>query len=242
MNGINLKDILVRALHATPLRIAILLFFLQPVTAQRLVTPFSGKLPSEIYLASLYPENTLFDITTNEHNLLFGPSVGPPPGTGDGGGGAVGETLPVKDCLWGLVLGCLAYGIYCRKKLSHSKNASALSRRDKASGTDAILVARRFNAGDEMNPSPPERRSPDKYYMKKIFRGFAAQGFAADNHPALKRRATNILSLTGQNCKRSPTCIVPQGQHFINRMLQLPDMMQAIQPQSRRDGTLLSEP
>jgi hypothetical protein len=120
MNRIHFKDILarmlcVRALHATPLRVAILLLFLQPAMAQRLVTPFSGKLPSEIYLASLYPENSPFDIMANVYNLLF--AIGPPPGTGDGGGGAVGETLPVKDCLWGLVLCCLAYGIYHRKNV-----------------------------------------------------------------------------------------------------------------------------
>jgi hypothetical protein len=94
--------------------LAILLLFLQPATAQRLVTPFSGKLPSEIYLASLSPENSPSDITVNVHNLLFVP---PPPDVGHGGGGAIGETLPVVDCLWGLVFCCLGYGIYCRKNV-----------------------------------------------------------------------------------------------------------------------------
>jgi hypothetical protein len=93
-----------------------LLFSLQPATAQQPITPFSGKLPSEIYLASLSPETTPSDITANEHNLLFAPPVKPPE-TGHGGGGAVGETLPVVDCLWGLVFCCLGYGIYCRKNV-----------------------------------------------------------------------------------------------------------------------------
>jgi hypothetical protein len=118
MKRINFKDILARALHATPLHVALLLFFLQPATAQRLVTPFSGKLPSEIFLASLSPENSPSDITTNEYNLLFAPPFPGPPVIDTGGGGAVGETLPVKDCLWALIFCCLGYGIYCRKCLN----------------------------------------------------------------------------------------------------------------------------
>jgi hypothetical protein len=69
MKRIHFKDTLARfivdgarALHATPLHVALLVIFLQPATAQRLVTPFSGKLPSEIYFASLYPENSFSDI------------------------------------------------------------------------------------------------------------------------------------------------------------------------------------
>jgi hypothetical protein len=89
------------------------LFFLHTVSAQRLVTPFSGKLPSEIYLASLSPENSSSVITATERELLF---FGPP-GGGTGGDTRVGGA-PVRECLWVRVFCCLAYGIYCRKKMS----------------------------------------------------------------------------------------------------------------------------
>jgi hypothetical protein len=89
------------------------LFFLHIASAQRLVTPFSGKLPSEIYLASLSPENSPSIISATERELLF---FGPP------GGGTGGDTMvggaPVRDCLWALVFCCLVYGIYHRNKLS----------------------------------------------------------------------------------------------------------------------------
>jgi hypothetical protein len=90
------------------------LFSLHTVSAQRLVAPFSGKLPSEIYLASLSQENSPSGITAGEHNILFAPA--PPPGVGNGGGGADGEA-PMADCLWALIFCCLAYGIYCRKNV-----------------------------------------------------------------------------------------------------------------------------
>jgi hypothetical protein len=94
--------------------LAILLLFLQPVTAQHLVAPFSGKLPSEIYLASLSQENSPSGITASEHNILFVP--GPPPGIGNGGGDT-DSAAPMADCLWALIFCCLGYGIYCRKNV-----------------------------------------------------------------------------------------------------------------------------
>jgi hypothetical protein len=98
------------------IKVAVIFFlsFLYTVSAQRLVAPFSGKLPSEIYLASLSPENSPSGITAGEHNSLFAPS--PPPGIGNGGGDTDGAA-PMADCLWGLVFCCLAYGIYCRKNV-----------------------------------------------------------------------------------------------------------------------------
>jgi hypothetical protein len=71
-----------------------------------------------------------------------------------------------------------------------------------------ISVARRCNAGDGKMPFPPERRSPDLFLYTthetnrirlsdKIYRGFAAGGFIADNPPALKRRATHISPFQG---------------------------------------------
>jgi hypothetical protein len=87
---------------------------LHTVSAQRLVAPFSGKLPSEIYLASLSPENSPSGITTNEHNILFAPA--PPPGIGNGGGDTDGAA-PMADCLWAIIFCFLAYGIYCRKNV-----------------------------------------------------------------------------------------------------------------------------
>jgi hypothetical protein len=71
-----------------------------------------------------------------------------------------------------------------------------------ASGTDAIWVARCFNAGYGMNPSTPERRSPEIFFPYNICRGFATPGFATDNHPALKRRATNIESVPDSPSRR----------------------------------------
>jgi hypothetical protein len=97
------------------IKVAAVFFYLSSlhtVSAQRLVTPFSGKLPSEIYLASLSSENSPSDIVAIERELLF---FGPP------GGGTGGETMvggaPVRECLWVLIFCCLAYGIYCRKNV-----------------------------------------------------------------------------------------------------------------------------
>jgi hypothetical protein len=310
MKRINIKDILARALHAralhaTPLRITILLFFLQPATAQRLVTPFSEKLPSETCLASLSPENSPSDITASERELLF---LGPPGGD-TGGKDAVGEAS-VKECLWVLVICCLVYGIIMRytlsRKLKHTVNqvpplrgwaslryavrklkhpvnkvtplrgfADAVSRHDgrdkmnpslgvastlrrakskapalQESGTDSILVARRFNVG-ELSATIPQAAKPRHLLYEKNISGLRRSdedGFMT--YPALKRRATNMASVpdalslrdSGRPPRAAPAVLSRQGQHFINRMLQLPDMMQTIQPQSRRDGTLLSEP
>jgi hypothetical protein len=91
-----------------------ILSFLQPATAQRLITPFSGKLPSEIYLASLFSENGSSAITATERNLLF---LGPLPNDDEGDNNGPVGSAPVKDCLWGLVFCCLVYGIYCRKNV-----------------------------------------------------------------------------------------------------------------------------
>jgi hypothetical protein len=96
--------------------LVIFLFPLQPATAQHLAAPFSDRLPSEMYLASLLPENGSSGVAGRERSLLFAP----PPideEDGDGGGAGVGEA-PVRECLWALVFCCLAYGIYCRKKMS----------------------------------------------------------------------------------------------------------------------------
>jgi hypothetical protein len=126
MKRINFKDILARftgdgtrAWHVMPLHIALLLFFLQPATAQHLATPFSGKLPSEIYLTSVSSENSSSAIITTERNLLmFIPPSGGPPTEDESGGnsGPVGGA-PIRDCLWALIFCCLAYGIYCRKNV-----------------------------------------------------------------------------------------------------------------------------
>jgi hypothetical protein len=103
------------------IKVAVIFFLssLYTVSAQHLATPFSGKLPSEMYLASLSPENASSAITTTERNLLmFIPPGGGPPTEDESGGnsGPVGGA-PVVDCLWGLVFCCLAYGIYHRKNV-----------------------------------------------------------------------------------------------------------------------------
>jgi hypothetical protein len=92
------------------IKIMAVLFLLsvQLLSAQSLVAPFSGQLPSENYLQAATLANIPSPgITTAERELLFGPP--PPPPTGDGSGGAVGET-PVTDCAWILMLCCLMYG------------------------------------------------------------------------------------------------------------------------------------
>jgi hypothetical protein len=78
-----------------------------------------------------------------------------------------------------------------------------------------IWVARRFNAGYGMMPPSSERRSPEIFYSltacgliratcTKRGRGFATPGFAVDNHPALKRRATDMSPFQGCGGSRRP--------------------------------------
>jgi hypothetical protein len=84
-----------------------------------------------------------------------------------------------------------------------SEKLKSVEVRRTQSRRDAIWVARRFNAGYGMMLSSPERRSPEIFYSMagygliraactKRGRGFAAPGFAVDDHPALKHRATHI--------------------------------------------------
>jgi hypothetical protein len=106
--------------YAVIIKVAVVFLYLSSlhtVSTQRLATPFSGKLPSEIYLASLSPENgSSLAITTTERNLLFlgGPSTGDDEEGYDNG--PMGSA-PVRDSLWALVFCCLAYGVYCRKNV-----------------------------------------------------------------------------------------------------------------------------
>jgi hypothetical protein len=127
----------------------IAVFFLSTlytVSAQRSVTPFSGKLPSEIYLASLFPENSSSGIAANEHSLLL--ALPPIDENGDGGGDTVGSA-PVRECLWLFIFCCLAYGIIMRYAISGRD-----SRRRKASNMDNPLQAEGAARGGYGSPPP----------------------------------------------------------------------------------------
>jgi hypothetical protein len=74
------------------------------------------QIPSLVYLwASISPDVLALPISIRERSLLRAPGPPPPPGGGTGGGGAVGEAL-AKDCAWIIILCCIVYGIYCRKR------------------------------------------------------------------------------------------------------------------------------
>jgi hypothetical protein len=78
-------------------------------------------LPSEYYIqtytnAGILPSDSTVAIPGRQKDVLFAPIEGPEEET-DVSGDDVGSA-PVSDVLWWMILGCLAYGIYCRKKMS----------------------------------------------------------------------------------------------------------------------------
>jgi preprotein translocase subunit SecG len=77
-----------------------------------------GLLPSETDLLEYnnegeLPSQTSFGGSEKQKDLLFAPGGGPPQ-DGIGGGDAVGEEAPVRECAWIFLLCCLTYGFFCR--------------------------------------------------------------------------------------------------------------------------------
>jgi hypothetical protein len=106
-----MKKIILRTLRSleTMGALALLLLFLQPAAAETAPFP-DNTLPSAAKLADM-PSAVL---PSSEHDLRFAPV---PNGDGTGRDNGVVGAIPVRDWLWGIVLGCLAYGLYGRKNV-----------------------------------------------------------------------------------------------------------------------------
>jgi hypothetical protein len=106
-----MKKIILRTLRSleTMGALALLLLFLQLAAAETAPFP-DNTLPSTMTLADM-PSAVL---PSSEHDLRFAPT---PNGDGTGRDNGVVGAISVGDWLWGIVLGCLAYGLYCRKNV-----------------------------------------------------------------------------------------------------------------------------
>jgi hypothetical protein len=82
-------------------------------------------LPSGSYLRpyadeGIFPSETPVSVPDSRKELLFVP--GPPPSQGDVNNAPPVGGAPVPNCYWVLILCCIGYGVYARKKSNDQVN------------------------------------------------------------------------------------------------------------------------